>query len=208
MQANPRNLNGLFGGTLRYVVPIFQRHYVWDEENQWIPLWEDIIEKHKQRLEKQRTSSHFLGAVILDAVRKQSTREVSRFVVIDGQQRITTIQLILASLRDFAGEKGIHKLSTAIERTLFNPDPELMENELQEIYKLWPTKFNRKVFCDILDAHSYEKVNEAYPIIWKYRKRKPEPRDRLVEAYVIFYTRIKSLYEEGVNTHSEEEILL
>jgi len=208
MQANPRKLTELFGQTLRYMVPIFQRHYVWDEENQWIPLWEDILEKHKQRLEKQSTSEHFLGAIILDQVRKQSTKEVSRFVVIDGQQRITTIQLLLASLRDFVDERGFHDLANAVGGNLFNPFPEMMEDRSKEIYKLWPTKFNRDVFCNILNASSYEKVNETYPIIFKPRKRKPEPRDRLVDAYVFFYTNIKRLCEDGVNKHSEEDILL
>jgi len=136
MQANPRNLIGLFEHTLRYVVPIFQRHYVWGKEDQWVPLWEDILEKLTQRMQNQRTSSHFLGAVILDAIKKKSTRETSRFLVIDGQQRIMTIQLVLTSLRDYASERGIGKLSSAVGRALFNPDPELMENSSEEIYKL------------------------------------------------------------------------
>lgn len=208
MQANPRNLIGLFEQTLRYVVPIFQRHYVWQEEKQWVPLWEDILEKLTQRMRDQRTSSHFLGAVILDAVRKKSTKETSRFLVIDGQQRIMTIQLLLTALRDFASKRGISKLSNAVGRALFNPDPELMENSSEEIYKLWPTHFNRKVFCGILCAGGYEAVNKAYPVIRLPRKRKPEPRDRLVEAYVFFYSRIRELCTELSADHSEEDILL
>lgn len=208
MQANPRNLIGLFEHTLRYVVPIFQRHYVWDEENQWSPLWEDIIEKFEQRRDRQKTTSHFLGAVILDAVKKKSTRETSRFLVIDGQQRITTIQLFLTALRDFTSECGFIKLSNAVGRALFNPDPELMENSSEEIFKLWPTQFNRKVFCDILNAGSFEGVNKAYPLIRLPRKRKTEPRDRLVEAYVFFYAKLRGLCENLTEPQSKEDALL
>ena len=70
MQANPRKLLDLFGNTLRLVVPIFQRHYVWTAENQWSPLWEDITEKLGLRLAKKTVTPHFLGALILDTVRK------------------------------------------------------------------------------------------------------------------------------------------
>lgn len=208
MQANPRNLLQLFENTLRYVVPIFQRHYVWSEEDQWAPLWEDILEKYKLRSDNQKTSSHFLGAVILDSVNKRSTRETSRFLVIDGQQRITTFQLLLAALRDFSSERELNKLSTAVSRTLFNPDPELMENSAEEIYKVWPTQFNRKVFCDIVNAGSYKEVNRAYPITRLKYKRKPEPRNGLVEAYVFFYSKLRGLSENLSESQSEEDALL
>jgi uncharacterized protein with ParB-like and HNH nuclease domain len=177
-------------------------------EDQWVPLWEDIFEKFTQRIQNQRTSSHFLGAVILDAIKKKSTRETSRFLVIDGQQRIMTIQLVLTALRDFASECGITKLSNAVGRALFNPDPELMENKSEEIYKFWPTHFNRKVFCDIVNAGGFEAVNNAYPVMRKKWKRKAEPRDRLVEAYVFFYFRIRELLTHIDSDHSEEDILL
>ena len=208
MQANPRNLIGLFEQSLRYVVPIFQRHYVWQEEKHWLPLWEDIIEKLEQRMTKKRTGSHFLGAVILDAVKKQSTREISRFLVIDGQQRIMTIQLLLTALRDIAFELEFIRLATAVGRTIFNPDPELMENSSEEIYKMWPTKFNRQVFCDIVNAGSFKEVDQTYPVRKLYRKRKPEPRDRLVEAYVFFYKRISELCKSPFEGRSIEDILL
>src|SRR5205823_14117361 len=106
--------------------------------------------------------------------------------------------------REFASERGIGMLSIAVELTLFNPDPELMENSSQEIYNVWPTQFNRKVFCDIIDARGYQAVNNAYPVIYRLRrKRKPEPRDRLVEAYVFFYSMIRDLCARFGTDHSE-----
>ena len=189
MQANPRNLLDLFGNTLRYIVPIFQRHYVWAQVTQWEPLWEDIEEKFINRLQNETRSPHFLGALILDQARKKSTKEVSRFIVIDGQQRLVTVQLFIAALRDVAQEKGFEKVAKAIDRYIFNPDPELMHNSQEEIYKIWPTQFNREVFCKVISAGCYETIRQLYPKIRKKYKRKYEPRDRLVKHMNIFRIR-------------------
>jgi hypothetical protein len=207
MQATPRQLLGVFEQTLRYVVPIFQRHYVWGPDEQWQPLWEDILEKHAAREAGRKPPSHFLGAVILDSVKKTSTRETTRFVVIDGQQRITTVQLMLAALRDYATASGSQRVGTAVGRHLFNPDPELMEKPEEERFKLWPTQFNRKVFCDVVLAGSRERVDELYPLRKLKYKRKPEPRDRLVDAYVFFYSQIAALYSAAAERPIEDRLL-
>ena len=140
MQANPRQLLAIFEQTLRYVVPIFQRHYVWTADEQWQPLWEDILEKFTVRTAKGKPPPHFLGAVILDSVKKASTRETTRFVVIDGQQRITTTQLLLAALRDFSAKTGHTTIAAAVGRHLLNPDPDLMERPEEEKFKLPDSK--------------------------------------------------------------------
>jgi uncharacterized protein with ParB-like and HNH nuclease domain len=209
MDTQSRKLIDLFEARQRYVVPIFQRHYVWDKEEEWIPLWEDIVEKLTQRLSDKEINSHFLGVVILDSVRRKATMEVSRFLIIDGQQRLMTMQLLLKALRDYATTHGIGKLSSAVQRALFNPDPDLMENSSEEIYKLWPTQLNRKVYCDIINANGYEDIDKVlYPEQKKPRKKKPEARDRLVEAYVFFYSKIRELCANLCQDYSEEDILL
>lgn len=208
MQANPRKLLDLFGITLRYVVPIFQRHYVWTKDVQWEALWEDIEEKLIDRIEKRKTSSHFMGALILDQARKESTKEVGRFIVIDGQQRLITIQLLVTALRDIAHESGFDNLSTAINRYILNPDPELMQDSQVEIYKMWPTQFNREVFCKVINAGSYSNVQKLFPTIRKKYARKPTPKDRLVEAYEFFSNKIKGIILTKENVLSAEEVIL
>lgn len=190
MQANPRTIMGLFEPTQRFIVPIFQRHYVWAEEEQWTPLWDDIMEKIGVRRTSTRVSPHFLGAVILDSVRRTSTRQVSRLVVIDGQQRLTTFQILLVALRDAARAHNQDAVARAIERCLFNQDEELMERPEEEKYKLWPTQVNRAVFREVLAAGSPDLIKERFPIVRRPRRRKPEPRDKLVEAYDFFSSKI------------------
>jgi len=208
MQANPRKLLDLFGITLRYVVPIFQRHYVWTKAEQWEPFWEDIEEKLMDRLEKGKVTPHFLGALILDQARKESTKEVSRFIIIDGQQRLVTIQLLVTALRDLAQERGLEKVSTAINRYIFNPDPDLMQNSQEEIFKIWPTQFNREIFCKIISAGSYNNIQKLFPTVRKKYKRKSEPKDRLVEAYEFFSDKIRTLLLSKENNYSAEDILI
>lgn len=213
MQANPRTVTALFEPTQRYVVPMFQRHYVWSRYEQWEPLWNDIEEKLATRRPDNRTSPHFLGAVILDSARRTSTKQVSRFIVIDGQQRLTTFQLLLAALRDTAARRNLPHVARAAERCLLNPDVELMERPEQEKYKLWPTLVNRDAFCQIISAGSPEKVLELFPVRYEKtktgrKKRNPEPRERLVEAYEFFIEKIGHACAACVSSDAADELLI
>lgn len=97
MEANPRSPRDLFGGKEHYEIPAFQRPYVWNEEDQWAPLWDDVVQVAEchiafqlgQRTEK--VPPHFLGAVVYET-EPPVTGSVTRHKVIDGQQRMTTLQ--------------------------------------------------------------------------------------------------------------------
>lgn len=98
------------------VVPPFQRAYVWDQEEQWAPLWHDIRRIVEDRLNTGASSvRHFLGAIVLQSM-GHVPGEVQGVNVIDGQQRLTTIQLLMdsaaallsdAELDDLAGQLQI-----------------------------------------------------------------------------------------------------
>src|SRR5437016_5303757 len=92
----------------RYLVPLFQREYIWKQADQWEPLWEDITLKADEWLRndpetKQQLRTHFLGAVVLDLIATYG-KNLSARAIIDGQQRLTTLQIVLFALRDFATE--------------------------------------------------------------------------------------------------------
>jgi hypothetical protein len=200
MQANPRTIRVLFDSQLRYVVPMFQRLYVWKESPQWETLWEDISEKAVLRFAGKSAAPHYLGALIIEGVKPASPQEVKRFLVIDGQQRMTTLQILLCAFRDLAREHGWAKIEKPITRYVENPDPEVMEKPEEEVFKLWPTTLNREVFRSIMQAGSRIEVEKRNPLIWVGRKRKPEPRNNLVEAYLYFSNRIAA----WINQVSEE----
>ena len=190
MQANPRTIDELFNSQLRYVVPMFQRQYAWRETPQWSTLWEDVAEKAVLQIAKTKSNAHYLGAVIIEGVRPSSPREVKRFLVIDGQQRLTTLQLLLTAYRDIVRSRDWKTLDRTTSRFLENADADVMEHPDEERYKLWPTTLNRIVFSDIVCAGSREVLENKHPIVRLPRKRKPEPRNPLVAAYLYFNERI------------------
>jgi len=195
MQANPRTLDALFNSQLRYVVPMFQRLYVWQEQPQWATLWEDVAEKADLQLRGLKTNPHYLGALIIEGVRPASPREVKRFLVIDGQQRMTTLQLLLCAFRDVARKNEWKSLDRPLTRYLENSDTDVMERPDEEVYKLWPTTLNRSIFQSVISAGSQRVVGERHPVIRLPRKRSPEPRSNLVEAYFFFQRSIDTWIE-------------
>lgn len=67
-----------------------------------------------------------------------------------------------------------------------------MERPDEEVYKLWPSTLNRDVFRAIVSGGSRGEVEKRYPLIKLPRKRKPEPRSNLVEAYLFFARSVES----------------
>jgi len=87
----------LFEKQRRYLVPIFQRGYVWTKEQQWEPLWEDISDQARlvQRHEgssRNTIRKHFLGTIVLSHV-PTVIKQVPSSEIIDGQQRLLTLQV-------------------------------------------------------------------------------------------------------------------
>src|SRR3981081_2297829 len=96
MKADEMRLGLLLSGPKQYVVPYFQRTYSW-RRHQWTTLFDDILELY----ELGSSNSHFLGSMVLLA--EQSTDSpVEPTLLIDGQQRLVTLSLFLAAIRDAA----------------------------------------------------------------------------------------------------------
>src|SRR5678815_2107819 len=85
----------------RLIVPLFQRPYVWNEETQWEPLWNDVVRVADRQLnpspQRRQPQPHFLGAVVLQQAQNPVGLMQTR-TIIDGQQRLTTLQLLLDAL--------------------------------------------------------------------------------------------------------------
>jgi len=205
MQANPRSLDVLFNSQLRYVVPMFQRLYTWDEHPQLETLWEDIEEKALLRLKQVESRPHYLGALIIEGVKPSSPREIKRFLIIDGQQRLTTLQLLFCAYRDLSKDRGWINLERTVTRYLLNADRDVMEHPEEEELKLWPTTLNREIFRNIILAGSKLAVEEGFPEVFLPRKRKPEPRHPMVKAYFYFYLRIQEFISAMADEHSRTE---
>src|SRR5690348_15407571 len=91
----------IFGYHVRYVVPLFQRPYVWNRRDQWEPLWDDVRAVAQRLLDgppSRRVPPHFLGAIVVEQA-PTTVGSVAVYHVIDGQQRLTTLQLLLDAAR-------------------------------------------------------------------------------------------------------------
>ncbi|MEU3200994.1 DUF262 domain-containing HNH endonuclease family protein [Streptomyces sp. NPDC006996] len=154
-------LRELFGPDRRLVVPVFQRPYVWTEDRNWRPLWEDITALVRRRLAGDEVHPHFLGAVVLDQLPTPTGAMPARQVV-DGQQRLTTLQVLLAAIRDVARELDVHdKYVRALAKLTANDDD--MADDPHALYKVWPTHIDRASFRDIVGGRLRRAADVAAP---------------------------------------------
>ena len=101
-----RNFHGLFSSHVRYEIPFFQRGYAW-EKRQWKKLFEDIQIEIIEVVENNdfENQEHFFGPiVVLEKISNHPS--LKRFLVIDGQQRITTSYLLLALIKKHLEDKS------------------------------------------------------------------------------------------------------
>ncbi|MBD3561393.1 DUF262 domain-containing protein, partial [Planktothrix sp. FACHB-1355] len=148
MQASETKLQKIIEGTQQYVVPLFQRQYSW-KKPEWQALWNDIVELCKA----DNPRPHFMGSIV--TMPTTSVPEgVNKYLLIDGQQRLTTIFILLSALRDTA-KQSEEKLAAEInDRFLVNS-----YEDRPDYYKLQPTQVDRVAFHQIIDSVS--QVNES-----------------------------------------------
>lgn len=161
MKADTLDLKDIFRKDTRYVVPRFQRPYVWDEEEHWQLLWEDlrlVVDELMQRREdaadrlerdeaQLETSPHFLGAVVLDQ-QSNPTRKLETREIIDGQQRLITLQVLLSAAHNASMDLGHEESASMLEKLMYN-DKDLTDTETDRL-KVWPIEADQDAFIDVM----------------------------------------------------------
>lgn len=100
MQAGQVVFKDLLGHQVQYRIPLFQRTYDW-REPQWGRLWEDLLAIYAM----DEPRNHFIGSVVAQPVPTIAGR-VSEYVLIDGQQRMTTLLILLGVIREKARQES------------------------------------------------------------------------------------------------------
>ena len=119
----------LFNLPQHFVIPLFQRPYVWKEDEQWEPLWKDIRRIAELRIaEPHLTATHFLGAVVIQSHEAQSKR-LTTWNVIDGQQRLTTLQILADATCALLAQADQVRLAGQLERLTHNDEIYVEESE-------------------------------------------------------------------------------
>lgn len=172
VRAFTRTIIELFDGKRRYLIPLYQRQYAWKVTPQLELLWDDI-ERAARKLEQEGhlAAPHFMGAIVISQV-KTFGKQVQAFEVIDGQQRLTTFQLLLTALRDVAAH---HSPEYAHEVMKYLINDGVMEAPEVERFKLWPSLTDRASFIQVVDPND---TSEAASFVLDDEQgvvRPPEP---------------------------------
>ncbi|WRG30340.1 DUF262 domain-containing protein [Helicobacter pylori] len=173
MKATQSTINDFFAltGTI-FSIPVYQRNYTWEEEN-CKKLLQDIVSI------SQNKKTHFMGSItyILHLIDdEKSLRQLQEFVIIDGQQRITTLMLLLKAIETKIQNEGIKKeinnlLNLTGQRLRLKPiksDKEafdlVMQNRSHELQGVSHIRDNYKFFTKELDKHLEKgyRIEEIY----------------------------------------------
>lgn len=197
MDVTPVNATKLFGLDVQYKIPLFQRHYVWDKENQWEPLWLDLKEKSFNPTDKQQTS-HFTGTIVIQQ-QNIPAGNVPKYEIIDGQQRLTTFQIILCTIRDIAESKGYGDIVNDAHYHIRNQRRRLNEGEE---FKLIPTRIDKDSFITLVNKHKDEsngRIRSAYDYFEKeindYIKDDPEKASSLLDSLLYDFSFVQILID-------------
>ena len=141
MKATGTLISNLLQGQQHFVVPLFQRPYTWKAKD-WQTLFDDVIEVYEEGVEER----HFVGSIVTKSL-SATPSGVSPFLVIDGQQRLTTVTLLLAALRDVA-EEVAPKLSEKIHKLYLTNEFAADEHR----FKVLPTQADRASYRAVVDG--------------------------------------------------------
>lgn len=167
MTANETKLQNIIEGVKQFVVPLFQRPYTW-ELRHWQTLWNDLVDL----CETENPKSHFLGSIV-NMPTVSVPEGVAKYLLIDGQQRITTVFILLSVLRNYSEEIHETELANEIHDTyIVNPYAKGID-----YFKLIPTQTSgdRENFCNLLSKKSFDtesKIGKAYLFFEKKLKQK------------------------------------
>lgn len=152
MEAGVVTPEALFDSRIQYEVPPFQRPYVWTEEDQWDPLWRDLTRVMSGHLgtseELEPPTTHFLGAVVLKELDAKSGDPGRRWVI-DGQQRLTTLQLLLDAAQHIVAAEGCVAEAESLQELVENGSARFKKTSKR--FKLWPSRVDRSAFEHAMD---------------------------------------------------------
>lgn len=164
MHAKDWKLNDVLQERQQWVIPVYQRHYAWEvRDDKQIPtLWADLRERAEEKLDGLDVKPHFVGAIIYSQPADQPFGTVNKRFLVDGQQRITTFNLVLSALRENARAQGCEHISNAINEYLLNAKSGGMADPEKEQFKLWSSSFDRPYFLAIA-TKSNDEIRALFP---------------------------------------------
>lgn len=172
MKATAKNLLSIIKEPKQFIIPIYQRTYSWQHKH-CVLLLKDI------QAAAASEKGHFIGSIVYFQPDIHTIAEINKYLVIDGQQRLTTISLIIAALVKFINNNPDCKVETTAKKLnnyyLFNAEE---NNELY--YKLLLTRSDKTTLKDLLTNKPIQENNSS----------------KIIENFEYFY---KQINKENVN---------
>ncbi|KUL47643.1 hypothetical protein ADL28_32070 [Streptomyces violaceusniger] len=146
MHAQETTFSKLVQGEKQFQVPLYQRTYSW-ERAELKQLWDDVLELVEDQSAGSPPPAHFLGSVVL-APGRITAGGMQRWLVVDGQQRLTTLMLAFSALRDRHRARGAHKKAARIHDLLLVNG----YRDGEDHYRLLPTQADRDAFTACVET--------------------------------------------------------
>jgi uncharacterized protein with ParB-like and HNH nuclease domain len=198
MEAFPSQIIQFFNGFKQSVIPLFQRPYEWKPKN-WETLWHDVLERYEASTE----ASHFMGAIVTMPSRSVPVG-VAKHLIIDGQQRLTTLALLLCAIRD-----------------ALPPDANVERTRIQNFYltndgydgwdylKLLPTQDDRDGFKALVNApeslaHSEMQMHAAYRF-FRQKIKEGDGDESPIDVQKLLDTIVRKLIIVNINLGESED---
>lgn len=198
MRADAYSLDVVLAEKQQWVVPVYQRHYEWEtsEDRQLPNLWEDLRDKALEYLEERRPYPHYFGAIIYSEPTGQPFGTIRKRYLVDGQQRITTFELVLITFREIAREMNISRIEDVVGSYLFNEESRGMSDPEKERYKLWPSSYDRQLYRNIVDNPRDEIRNLEKKCFYKNGNLIKGQAPNLLKAYWFLHEEMIAFLKE------------
>jgi len=190
VEAKDYSLDDIFRASQLLEIPLYQRRYIWDLESQWRPLWNDIQRIAIRGLSnpQEMRRPYFLGSVVIQQ-RPNEVGAVQRRIVIDGQQRLTTLQLLLDATHAVLVELNVLEEAEQLEAVIRNKIKSSRPNH--ERFKVWPLNIDQAAFEEVMNAEP--------PVLHKSLTHR---ESRFVRAHEFFTAQVR----DYLNAESESKI--
>ncbi|CAN5448362.1 DUF262 domain-containing protein [soil metagenome] len=198
------NLQKLLEGTKQYQVPLYQRTYSWKTE-QLRRLWDDLVKLAEDRHSRGPSATHFIGSLVLAPSPAVGPAGLQEFLVVDGQQRLTTLTLLLTAIRD-------HRAETEAPSHLDRINEKYLVNKWEDGQptKLLPTQSDRVAYLACIhrtpQAGGGDPVGAAYRFFRARLTELDDPDDdldiqRLEDAVIAGLSLVCVTAQPGDNVH-------
>lgn len=194
LSANKEKLQSFLMGSNQFVIPFFQRSYVWKVDN-WAELWENLQEEFSEIQYGNNKSEHFIGTII---IKQRDTERVGclEYDLIDGQQRLTTVCLLLRAFQDVTEDINLKNWIKTL--MVFTDAYGKINNRISH------SKIDKEYFQSIIlnDNNNHELWNEYSKFKLDELEKRLEIYNQIKGGYLYFRHRAeKEVTAENIRTY-------